>query len=654
MSRRLPLVGFVLLAGATIAAFFLVQTLKTAPPLLWAPLNPIPAALDPVNGRVCISRSDKPLNYAQTQLTLALSRADDSVGVYIVSAANAGGGPIDTLSSGTPMLAAPGPAHPVQTQRDSRVFTWNGRLSNGQLAPAGTYYFRVVLAQQDRSINLSQAPVQVLTTPPHPRVLNVSLVGAASAAAGGSSTSTTGGAAATKRSATVVRFPGPALLTPPQGKVKITSTKAAYRRVWIDIYRTDVVGRPQLVLSLPVADLRRNWTVWNGEIDGQPAPAGTYLVGITAQNPACDQASWPARLPPRAATTPHAGVTIRYLAVTPPLTATASGARARVGIYSPLARFKWRLRAPANRRVLAHGSGQAGQSHFHVRMPRRQSGIYTLTVQSGRQRAIVPLVAAQAGAKAARAPVLVVLPTLTWMGDTPVDDTGDGLPDTLAAGDATLLRRPLVDGLPLGSSADAALLAYLRSLHLRYQLTTDVALAQGRGPTLARRRGVLFADGEEFLPQSLVGTLERFVRAGGSVMTLGTGTFRGLVHISGFPADPRASAPTLPTADPFGVRRGPVTPTSGQLITTLADPLGILAGPVTFGGFNEYQPLQPPAGSTYSAAGISSGTLAVVGFRYGHGTVIEVGLPDFGASLAHNADSQILMANAWTVLSGQG
>ncbi len=650
MSRRLPLLGFALLAVATIAAFFLVQTLKTAPPLLWAPLNPIPSALNPAGGRVCISRSHQPLNYAETKLTLALSHADNSVGVYIVSASNAGGGPVDTISSGTPMVAAPGPAHPVQTQKDSRVFTWNGRLADGKIAPDGIYYFRVVLAQQDRSINLSQVPVQVLTTPPRPRVLDVRTVATATASGTGPVTA--------KRAAATLPAPGPALLTPPHGKVEITFTKAAYRRVWIDIYRTDVAGRPQQVARLAVGDLRRNRTFWNGEIDGQPAPAGTYLVGITAQDPACNQASWPAALPPAAGSTPHAGLTIRYLGVTPPLTATASGARARVAVYSPLRSFTWRLRLPGARRVLAHGSGRASQGSIRVRMPRRRAALYTLTVQSGRQRAVVPLVASQAGAKATHAPVLVVLPALTWMGDTPVDDTGDGLPATLAAGQGVQLERPLVNGLPPGSSADAALLAYLDSLHLRYQLTTDVALAEGRGPTLAGRRGVLFADGEEFLPVSLRATLERFVHAGGSVMTLGTGTFRGVARITGFPGDPRAQTPVATATDPFGARRGPVTPTSGQLITTLQDPLGILSGPVAFvafSGFSEYQPIQPPRGATvYSAAGISSGTLAVVGFHYGAGTVIEVGLPDFGASLAHNSDSQVLMADAWAVLSRRG
>ena len=44
---------------------------------------------------------------------------------------------------------------------------------------------------------------------------------------------------------------------------------------------------------------------------------------------------------------------------------------------------------------------------------------------------------------ARRAPVLVVLPALTWQGANPVDDTGDGLPNTLGAGRSVRLDRPL-------------------------------------------------------------------------------------------------------------------------------------------------------------------------------------------------------------------
>ncbi len=643
MRNRLAPVGFGVIVLATLGAFFLIQTFKTAPPLLWAPLRPVPAAISPVGGRVCTSRSGKPLNYAETKLRLALSHSDNSVGVYIVSAANAGGGTVDTLTSGTPMVAAPGPAHPVQTQRDSRVFTWNGRLAGGQPAPAGTYYFRIVLAQQGRSIDLSQAPVEVFRQPPRPRILDVRVAGT-----GKSARQRTTAHAASASSA------GPAVLTPPRGSVRITFTRAAYRRVWIDIYRTDVIGRPQLAVRLPVTDLHRSATTWNGEIGGQPAPAGTYLVGITAQNPACDQASWPAKLPPAPGSTPHAGVTIRYLSVTPPLTAASSGARATVAVASPDAGFAWHLRREGARRVLAHGSGPAASTVIRPRMPRRRAGLYTLTVRAGLERAVVPLVASQAGAKAAHAPLLVVLPLLSWMGDTPVDDTGSGLPATLAAGDPAVLRRPLVDGPPRGLASDAGLLAYLSSQHLHYQLTTDVALAEGRGPSLTGRRGVILADGERFLPQSLVGALQHFVRAGGSVLTLGTGSFTGVSHITGYPAAPVASAPRPTPVDPFGARRGSITPTGGQLITELSDALGLFTGTIAFSGFASYQPIQPPAGTTVSSAGVAGAAPAIVAFHFGAGTVIEVGLPNFGASLARNADSQALLANALRVLTARG
>ena len=43
---------------------------------------------------------------------------------------------------------------------------------------------------------------------------------------------------------------------------------------------------------------------------------------------------------------------------------------------------------------------------------------------------------------------LVVLPALTWQGVNPVDDTGDGLPNTLRAGTPVALDRPLVDRSP--------------------------------------------------------------------------------------------------------------------------------------------------------------------------------------------------------------
>jgi hypothetical protein len=677
--RRLPQIAFGLIAVATIGAFFLVQAIKTKPPVLWRVPTPIPSAIDPTSlGRSCRSQPTKThplgvmINYRHSEISLSASH-DDTVGVYIVSAKQPDGNSVATLSSGTPIKASP-------TGQNTNTFAWDGRLSNGQLAAnGGLYYFRIVLQREGTSIN-SETPVEVLTQPPDARILSVRLLGtrALSGASTGTATTTTTtaattttgtGATATATTGTstvaskLVALPGPAILSPPMGRVRISFTPGTYRRVTINIYRTDVAGRPELVDSIPVRKNatkvvarpgRSNFITWDGKIDGAPAPAGTYLVGISAQNLACDRSQWPL-LPPVSGTTAHAGVTVRYLSVTPPLTPTRAGARARVKVNSAGAPFTWQLRRSGTSKVVAHGGGRAGSSVIAVRLPRHVVGLYTLRVHASTQSAAVPLVASQAGAAGAHAAVLVVVPMLTWMGNSPVDDSGDGMPDTLRAGTAVSLARPLVDGPPAGFGADATLLAYLRTHHLSYQLTTDVALAEGVGPSLADRGGVVFPEGEDYLPAGLQLTLRGFVRAGGRLLTLGTRTFSAVSHISGFPGAPRAGLPRLTTADLFGARRGPVTPTGGELISSVsADAFGLFHDAGEFAGFSQYQPIRPPAASapgTVSALGIGSAAPAIVAFRYGGGTVVEVGLSGFAASLAHNPDSSSLLNNVWQLLS---
>jgi len=663
LNRRFPQIAFAVLVLATIAAFFLVQALKTTPPLVWKLPVPIPAAFNPINGRFCTTTTKQRVDYRHTQITFSVHDAD-TVGVYVVSQENPNGKIIATVSAGTPMAAAP------NASVDTKTFIWNGRLDDGQFAPDGVYYFRIVLEKEGRSIDLSPEagarPVQVLTQPPNVKVLSVRLLGTRSTS-GTNTASTTGTTTSTATTSTtgtsgghavggaVVPLPGPAVLSPPHGEVRITFTKGTYHvGAMVDIYRTDVGGGPELVDTFRInTRLKRNWINWNGEIHQTPAPAGTYLIGITAADLACNKTQWPA-IPVVAGSTAHAGVTVRYLSVTPPLTPTASGGRAAVAVDSASAGFVWQLRRVGSPKVIARGSHRAGRSIIRVRLPRRRSGLYTLTVRAGTQSAVVPLVASQSGAAGAHARVLVVLPLLTWMGDTPVDDSGDGLPDTLKAGDAVSLSRPLVDGLPDGFGDDAALLEYLDAEHLSYQLTTDVALAEGLGPSLADRGGVVFPAGENFLPAALSSTLRGFVRGGGRVLVLGTDTFSGTSHITGFPAAPRAGTPTLTTADPFGATRGPMTPTGGQLISELTDPLELFQGATEFSGFGDYQPISPSKSASkdpVSTAGIGSGAPAIVAFRYGSGTVVEVGLPGFGASIAHNSDSQELLNNAWQLLS---
>jgi hypothetical protein len=49
--------------------------------------------------------------------------------------------------------------------------------------------------------------------------------------------------------------------------------------------------------------------------------------------------------------------------------------------------------------------------------------------------------------------------------------------------------------------------------------------------------------------------------------------------------------------------------------------------------------------------GIGSDAPAIVAFHYGSGSVVEVGLSGFAASLAHNPDSASLLNNVWQLLA---
>src|ERR1700691_2412528 len=167
--RRLPAYAFGLLAAATVGAFFLIAHLKAATPLIYGRPRPAPLAFDPVSGRISSCKSKgKTLDYRQTQLTIQVSHTD-LVAVGIVSTANAGGANVATVSSGTPLKT-----------NQVFTFTWNGRLDTGRIAPDASYLFRIALLREGRTINASWAPVQVVTQPPHPRILSVTLTGSGS------------------------------------------------------------------------------------------------------------------------------------------------------------------------------------------------------------------------------------------------------------------------------------------------------------------------------------------------------------------------------------------------------------------------------------------------------------------------------------------
>jgi flagellar hook capping protein FlgD/N,N-dimethylformamidase beta subunit-like protein len=607
--RQLPVAAFVALAIATVGAFFVTQHLKVTTPLIAGHPSPHPAAFDPVNGKTCLLRNHAgvrvPASFRRTQISFYLLHRADDVGVYVV---DQNGNIVDTLASGRHM-----------TIDGRRLFTWDGRTSKGTIAPDGTYNFRVSLIHQGRTLLIPNATVTVERRAPALKVTSVT-----PALIPGSGAAAFAGATA--------RFTG-----------------AGHRRPRVLVYRTDLPGDPVLVKSFN-ATTKHGVTQWNGTRGGgAPAPQGTYLVGLRLTDAACNTARFPAHLPPAPGSTSHAGVTVRYLAAQPPMTAVPGGSTARVEVDARRHRYFWALRRAATQLVLR--SGSSSRHSLAVRLPGGAPGLYELALRRGSHRTIVPLIAsAPAGSAAAHARVLVVLPALTWQGLNPDDDDGDGIPNTLSRGLPIRLTRPLVDGLPAGFADEAALVAHLRDTRLPFDLTTDLGLLQGVGPSLAGRHGLVLAGDERWLPESYGSTLSTFVERGGHILSLGIDSLRRSVTVAGGqaldPAPPRAT-------DDLLARPGKLVSARGTLILAGRDGLHIFSG--TSGalrGYGAYRPIlgvSPPA-AIVSAAGASNAQPSVVGYRLGRGAVVDVGLPGFGSSLRHNLDASELLASVWSLL----
>ena len=621
MRRRLPVAAFVGLAIATIAAFFFTQHLKVTTPLIAGYPSPHPAAIDPRDGGVCVIPGAKgvptPTSFRRMRVSFYLLNRADDVDVSIVDPA---GAVIATLADSR---------HIGINHRT--LFTWDGRRSNGQYAPDGTYYVQVSLIHQGRTVRISNQnsgalePVRVQNGPAPIRVTGVR--------AGGIE---------------------PAVFPQPSGHpVIVHFTRTGRAPPTIRVYRTDLPGAPRLVNSYRARSYANAF--WDGTLkSGRPAPQGTYLIGLSSLDHTCSRSVFPTALPPPPGSTPHAGVTVRYLAAQPSLTPVAPGSDATVEIDARRHRYQWALRRAGDRRVLSSGFSSAVA--LGVRLPGGSDGLYDLAVRWGSHRTVVPLVAGVSGSggspsdAAASGRVLVVLPALTWQGLNPVDDDGDGMPNTLALGQPIRLVRPLVDGLPAGLADEAGLLSYLRASGLRYSLTTDLSLLGGGEAALRRWSGIVFAGSERWLPASLGSALSTYVEQGGHVMSLGIDALRRSVTVSG----DQALDPSGPhSVDDLLARPGPVRSTRGSLILVDQDKLHIFRGTAqALTGFKRYQqfgPVSSPA-AIVSSAGVTSTSAAVIGYRLGRGDVVDIGLPGFGSSLAHNVNAGELVSRVWTLL----
>jgi hypothetical protein len=343
---------------------------------------------------------------------------------------------------------------------------------------------------------------------------------------------------------------------------------------------------------------------------------------------------------------------VRYLAVQPPAAPVRAGRPIAFGVDPRGERWAYTVRRVGSNHVVARGGHTRG-GVFRITAPGRESGVYLFDVRTRTRRVTVPF--AVQGAE--RRPVLVVLPTMTWQGRNSVDDDGDGLPNVLDRGLPVRLNRVLAgDGLPAGfAQRDAPLLAWLARGGRRFDVTTDVALTAGRGPRIAGHQGVLLPSDVRWLPSALQRRLQRFVRSGGTVASLGLDSLRRQVRVTphGRLIDPTPAAPT----DLFGGRLAPVQRAPAEVtLTEASDRIELFAG--TDGQFPGWRTLEPLAGAgsqgrLMSSAVTEGGRAPITAVRFGQGLVLRFGLPELPTKLTHDETdpTTALMARTWTLLS---
>ncbi|MFL5896111.1 MAG: N,N-dimethylformamidase beta subunit family domain-containing protein [Thermoleophilaceae bacterium] len=596
--RRVVGVLFAAFVVATAGAFFVTQRLKRSTPIV---------------ERVFFRRWLSPNGDGRKDT--ALLRFDLPKAQRVtVSVVNSRGEEVRTLADDRFM------------HRGRQPFTWDGRDDHGIVVPDGVYRLRVGLREEGRSIT---APRQLFvdTTPPRPRIVAVTppvvMPGAA-------------GAFGRAR----VRFGG------------LTKNRPVFR-----VWRTDD-GKVRPVARFEGRRGRRTAT-WDGLVAGRPAPEGAYAVSVTVQDSAGNEGSAPAVLPPtRAFAVAHSGVTVSYLSLTGELVPVKPGAIARFAI-GPVARpLRWRLAlvgsGGAIRKGVSHGTRLA------VRIPRdAQPAIYSVLVTSvdGRHAAWPVVVGGRGNAGG-----LVVVPTITWQGQNPVDSNQDGFPDTLDSGGRVPLARPFAASRPPDSmrTQTVPLLQFLDHIRANYDLTTDVDLVRGgglaAGPCFGYR-GVVFAGSERWLTDQVAAALRRCVTGGGNVASFGIDAFRRRVAYGhGLLARPRPPQP----ANFLSERTATFTSPQAPLVVS-QNKLDLFPGSDGFiGSFTRFErsdglgrgsELLVAAGREQPGTPGQGVKPDLVAYRLGRGLVIRVGTDQWPSQLIASGEVAATTRRIWTLLS---
>lgn len=431
----------------------------------------------------------------------------------------------------------------------------------------------------------------------------------------------------------------------------------------IQVLRTDLPA-PAVVARFEVPAGVRTGT-WDGTADGQPAPPGTYQIVSIVR----DQAGNVGRsAPPVEDNEPvrgTPGVSVRKLIAQPPADPVRAGEKGQFAVDSRGRPFKWSMRRIGERKPRRTGERERG-GVLRLKAPEGSSGLYEFSVWIGQNRTSVPFAVQDAVPE----PILVVLPAATWYGQDGLDDDRDGVPNTLERGGPVAYPKLMQGGLPDRFTEDtAALLAFLDRQNVRYDVTTDLALAATRSGLTDERPGVILAGPLRWIPADLSRRLRRYVSGGGRVASFGTDALRRGVDV----ARDRLLRP-LPRApeDTFGAQLSDVrefgTP---EPLEPIADEggTGLLTGVPSLPGFSAAEESTVDDRLRVGLATVDEKALeeaeaqgedppetrpAVTLSAIGDGMVIRVGLPQWGERLLERSvPVQQLTRNVADILRGR-
>lgn len=587
--------AFLIVILATAGSFALAQRLKRAPTIVYE-THAIQLFSPKVASLASKARFSFRLRVKRDQATLIVT--------------NLAGDPLRTIKKDIPVTWG-------ATIRGQ----WDGADDAGRSVPDGRYRVQVVLRQAGRAVQLPFT-FEKDTTPPQPKLLSIG-------------PEKTG------------NQPRPELLPRADGKPAVIRYRAIGRSRKITVFRTDLV-RPRPVLEVPITDDSGKWT-WDGTVKGKPVASGTYVVAVSAKdlvgNEGWSTGSADPIAPFGGELKGRGGITVRYLAAQSPQAAIPAGERAEIGVISAGKQYRWSLRRVGEKRARSRGSSR--RPLLRPKLPNGPSGLHILELRT-KDRVTQATVLTQ-GRKAQK--VLVVVPQTSLVGAMQVDDDGDGAPDTLDRGVSVETARVPVDPeLPTDLTDHIApLLLALDRKERRYDLTTDLALARGTGPTLKGHDGVVLAGTAKYVDRQLQQQLVTWVRRGGRLWVSEPDSLRRSVVVG----EAVARRPTQPTRlDPFGFELGPLQQVSA--VVQSSSKSGLLKG--TDGRFDGPLTVEPvlriPTGAERLAEATTpgGGQPVLVAVRFGRGAVIRSGISGLGASSLRDPDAREFVRQVWSFL----